>query len=456
MTPASPETPSYGSLARFFVPLALQAASQGLTYPLVAMVASRGQGGPLNLAGLAQSNTILFMLGTLGFGLVATGMVYGKNREGFAQFRAVTLLLAALSVAVQLLFCIPAAATLLFENWIGLPPSIARPAHLTLLASAPLQFLFFLRIPYQVSMYNGLAAGRASMATLMRILITALLAPLFSYLGAVGPIWAVVCLTIPVALEVLASAILARPFLAELKPSGTPPPKKKELIFFNLPLSTGGYLLSLSGILLGAFIARAPHPEVMLPAYYLALGLATPMAFGATRIQEVVLTFHPRQGREPRVLRFAAAAGFLLGTVPLLFILPGPAEFYYVRLQNLSPDHLPIVRATALWLVLFPMCVAIRAHGEGLAGLARRTATVIAGQTAFLLMVLASAGAALWAGAPGHLIGATGLSLGNLASTAAVRALLHRLKQRPLPVAPTSTCCGPPTPEISTKDKMSE
>ena len=51
--------------------------AQGLTYPLVAIVAS-WKGEPLNLAGLAQSNTLLFMLGTLGFGLVATGMVFEK------------------------------------------------------------------------------------------------------------------------------------------------------------------------------------------------------------------------------------------------------------------------------------------------------------------------------------------------------------------------------------------
>jgi hypothetical protein len=442
MISSPPNTPSYGTLARFFVPLALQSASQGLTYPLVAMVASRGEGGALNLAGLAQSNTLMFMLGTLGFGLIATGMVFGKDRQGFAQFRTVTLLLATVSVAIQLLLCIPAAATLLWEHIIGLPPSIARPAHLTLLASAPLQFLFFLRVPYQVSMYNGLASGRASMATLMRIAFTALLAPLFSYLGAVGPLWAVVCLTIPVAVEVLASAVLARPFLAGLQSSGAPPPKKRALILFNLPLSAGGYLLSFSGILLGAFIARAPHPEVMLPAYYLALGLATPMAFGATRIQEIVLTFDPRPDRNYRILKFSVAAGFILGLLPLLFTLPGMAEFYYVRLQNLPPSDLPIVRLTAAWLVLFPLCVALRAHGEGLAGLARKTTSVIGGQFAFLLMVLTAAGAALWSGAPGHLIGAAGLSLGNLASTVTIRILLRRFKRRELPVPQTSTSCG--------------
>jgi hypothetical protein len=406
------------------------------------MVASRGEGGPLNLAGLAQSNTLMFLLGTMGFGLIATGMVFGKDREGFSRFRSVTLLLALAVVVIQLLLCIPGPARFLFETLIGLPPSIAQPAHITLLASAPLQFLFFLRIPYQVSMYNGLAAGRASVATLMRIVITALLSPLFVYMGAVGPIWAVVCLTLPVGLEVIASAILAAPFIKALHSSGAAPPTRKELLLFNLPLSVGGYLLSLSGILLGAFIARAAFPERMLPAYYLALGLATPVAFGATRLQEVVLTFHPKQGKDPRIFYFALAAGTVMGLLPLIFILPGLAEVYYVGLQNLAPADLPIVRITALGLVVFPLCVALRAQGEGLAALARKPMTVISGQAVFLTTVMTTAGLTLWLGVPGNLIGTAGLSLGNLASTATLRLLLNRFRRRHLPVPPTITSCG--------------
>ncbi|MBI5552166.1 MAG: hypothetical protein HY911_11725 [Desulfobacterales bacterium] len=435
-------TPSYAKLASFFAPLALQSASQGLTYPLVAMVASRGQGGPLNLAGLAQSNTILFMLGTLGFGLVATGMVFGKTREGFARFRGLTLRLGATVVAIQALLCIPAVAQLLLENWIGLPPSIARPAHITLLASVPLQFFFFLRIPYQVSMYNGLASGRASLATLARIVITALLAPLFCALGAVGPVWAVVCLSLPVGLEVVASALLAAPFMAALPAAQGAPPRKRELFWFNLPLSAGGYLLSLSAILLGAFIARAEAPERMLPAYYLALGLATPVAFGATRIQEVVLSFHPAQSKERRTIVFALMAGLMLGLLPLIFILPGLAEFYYVRLQNLAPADLPIVRLTALGLVAFPLTVALRAQGEGLAGVARKPMTVIAGQAAFLSTVLTTSALSLWMGVAGNWIGALALSLGNIASTTVARLLLNRFKHQDRPVPGTTTTCG--------------
>jgi hypothetical protein len=435
-------TPTFGEYARYFLPLAFQSASQGLTYPLVAMVASRGPGGPLNLAGLAQSHTVMFMLGTLGFGLVTTGMVFGRSLEGYARFRAVTRGLGLVAIAVQALLGIPVLARWLFEGLIGLPPSIADPAQVTLLASIPLQWLFFLRIPYQVCLYNARAAFRATLPTVLRILLTALLALVCCEAGIVGPFWAIAVLTVPVALEVEVSRRLAAPFLARLEPSGEPPPRHRELVGFNLPLSLGGYLLSLAAIILGAFIARAAEPERMLPAYYLALGLVTPLAYGATRIQQVVLAFPAPSGRHRHTLGFALVAGLALGLLPLAAILPGLAELYYVRFQNLALPDLPLVRLAALALVVYPMCVALRAHGEGLASLARQPLTVIAGHAVFAATVLLSASALLVLGVPGHLMGGICLSLANLASAGTLRRLLKRFRQGSLPVAETTTAAG--------------
>lgn len=69
----------------FSIPPALQATARVLPYPLVTMVASRDAGGPLNLAGLAQSQIVMFLIGTLGAGLVTTGMVLGRTRSGFGK-----------------------------------------------------------------------------------------------------------------------------------------------------------------------------------------------------------------------------------------------------------------------------------------------------------------------------------------------------------------------------------
>ena len=429
-------------LTRFFIPLALQAASQALSYPLVAMVASRGPGGPLNLAGLAQSNTIMIFLSMFCITYVTTGMIYATSREGYEKFRGIVLMTGLGVIAVQAVLCIPWFSHLVFGELIGLPPSIESPAKITLLATIPVQFLFFLRTPYLVVMYIGKATGKASLATIARIVVTAALSPLFCMMNLVGPVWAVVCLTLPVGLECLLARLFAHPFLKELKSSTATPPRAGEIFFFNLPLSIGGYLLSASAIIMGAFIARAPDPERVLPICYLALGLATPVAFAATRIQTTVLAFPPTDLKDRLTFRFALVAGVVLGLLPLIFILPGLIELYYVTLQKLKPADMGLVRITAIALILYPFSVAVRAQSEGLAAWLKKPTTVMAGHAIFLVTIIASGFLLLLLGAPGYIICAVVLPAGSLASSATMRALMSRSRPKTTPIVPTTTSVG--------------
>jgi hypothetical protein len=389
------------------------------------MVATRGPGGPLDLAGLAQSNTVLFFLGMFAISLVPTGMVFARTREGYRQFYRMSLAAGLCASAAQAFLCLPEISHVLFGRLIGLPPSIEAPAQITLLASIPLQLLFFSRIPYFVVMYLGQAAGIASLATIGRVALTAALSPLFCVSELVGPVWAVVALTVPVAIEALVSWAFARPFLRS-QPSDPPSaPRLRELLRFTLPLTIGGYFLSLSTILLAGIVARAPEPERMLPVYYLALGLASPVAFAGTRLQTIVLAFPPADRHQCQTLRFAAAAGFLLGLLPLVFILPGPAEFYYVTLQNLKPEDLGWVRQTAAVLALLPLAVALRGQSEGVATWHKKPLLVLWGHAVFLMTTAVAGAVALGVGLPGCLIGAASLPLGSLASSATMRLALR-------------------------------
>jgi hypothetical protein len=406
------------------------------------MVASRGPGGPLNLAGLAQAITVMFFLGMIAISSVTTGMVYAKTREGYQRFRKVTLLTATGVIAVQGILSIPVLSHLLFGRLIGLPPSIEQPASTVFMISIPLQFLFFMRLPYFVVMYLGKATGKASLATIVRILLTALLSLLFCTLEMVGPIWAVVCLTIPVAMEVLISRIFATPFLKSLKSCPEDPPGAMEIFKFNLPLSVGGYFLSASAVILAAFIARSPDPDRILPVYYLALGLANPIAFAATRIQTIVLAFPPQSAKDRRTFRFCLAAGAVLGILPLIFILPGLAEFYFIKLQKLGAQDLPLVRLTAISLICFPLSVAIRAQSEGLAAWSKKPITVLTGHAMFMVTIIATGFVLLFLGTPGYLIGPVGLTLGSLASSVTMRIVLDRGEESALPVGQTTTSVG--------------
>jgi hypothetical protein len=308
--------------------------------------------------------------------------------------------------------------------------------------SIPLQFLFFMRLPYFVVMYLGRATGKASLATIVRILLTALLSLLFCTLELVGPIWAVVCLTIPVAMEVLTSRIFATPFLKSLKSCPEDPPGAMEIFKFNLPLSVGGYFLSASAVILAAFIARTPDPDRILPVYYLALGLANPVAFAATRIQTIVLAFPPQSAKDRRTFRFCLAAGAVLGILPLIFILPGLAELYFIKLQKLGAQDLSLVRLTAISLICFPLSVAIRAQSEGLAAWSKKPITVLTGHAMFMVTIIATGFVLLFLGTPGYLIGPVGLTLGSLASSVTMRIVLDRGEESALPVGQTTTSVG--------------
>ena len=302
---------SYGDLFRFYVPLAIQAASQSLTYPLVAAIASHGKGGPINLAGMAQAMAVMGLLGMIGGGLLTTGIVYGKTKAGFARFCQVNWLFTGIVTILMAILSLPPLAHMWFDSLLGLPASIEKPAYQALVASLSLQILFFIRNPYQVCLYNHDATGLASMATISRIIGTVLLVPVFIYFGLVGPIWAVVAQAVAVGFEVLLSWYFARPYMRRLPSVAEAPPTHKEMIAFTLPLSAGGFFLNVSGVMISWTIGRAPDPERMMQAYYLAGGLAGPAAFAASRVQTVVLTMLSRFSTERKLKIFTLIVGLL-------------------------------------------------------------------------------------------------------------------------------------------------
>jgi hypothetical protein len=426
--PDSSVAPSNRTLAAYFVPLALQAASQSLSYPLIAMVASHGPGGALNLAGVAQANIIMFLVATLGAGLVTAGMVFVHARDSYARFVRVNNLTSLAMVVVQALICVPVVGHLVFGTLLRLPPSIEAPAAQAFPLTILLNILFNARNPYQVLLYNNDAAGRASVATFARIGLTLMLAPLYCAVGLVGPRWAMICQTLPVGVEVAMSWWYSRPFVAALPGAAVAGPTERRILLFTMPLSLGGFLMTLSGMILGGVIARAAEPERMLPAYYLAIGLANPAAYAASRVQNVVIAFPPRSRTDTQALRFSAVVGAALSLVPLLLLLPGLASWYYVGLQRLPAADLPLVYTTAVLLVGFPVTVALRCHREGLAALARRTPTILAGDIAYMAALAVGTSLCLTLKVSGNVIGPLVIASSNLASLGILVFLLREPK----------------------------
>jgi hypothetical protein len=416
------------SYLRFFLPLAIQAIAQALTHPLVAMVASHAPGGTLNLAGLAQANTVAYFLQTLSFGLLTTGMVYGRSRTGFRVFLRAWVVVGCATLGAHSMLALPGPSRFLFGRVIGLPADIEAPARVAFVAGIPVRILFHLRLPFQVVLLNNRAAGKNSAAAVGRVALTLLLAPLFVSAGLVGPAWALVCLTIPVVGEVVAVLVMARPYLRSLSASGDKekPPSVGALLAFTLPLSSSTAFVVLSGNVLAAFIARAPRPELVLPVYHLALSISGTVAFAATQVQRVVLAFAPQCLRDRAALRFAALVGIVAGLLPLLFQLEPLRTAYFVTMQNLSPDRFRTLRLLVLMLLGQPLMLAFRARLEGVAAYLRTPMVVLVGYSALLVSMALAGGLALAVNLPGLYIGPVGTYTANVVAIVVMGTLLRR------------------------------
>ncbi len=395
--------------AKFYIPLLIQAASQSLTYPLVASIVSHGKNGVVDLAAFAQGQAVMFMIGALGGGLLTTGMVFGRDADGFRQFKRLNLWLCGTLAVLQALVCIHPFDRIVFHGLLGLVAPMDETAREVLFFSIPLQILFFLRNPGLVTLYNARASASANWATLCRIALTALLAPLFVHLGWVGHRMGMLALTGPVLLEAVLAQLLATPYIRRLKPAAEKTAGFKMQFLFTMPLSFGGALLAVAGFMIGAFITRAAEPARMLPLHYVTMGLVNPVGFAAIRMQAVVLAFPPRDKTDHSVFRFALAAGILLSLFPLVGQIPAVARWYFGTIQNVPAGDIPLAMRAMLLVSVLPIIQSLRGHAEGLAAWRKRPTAILAGQAMNLASLVCALFISLNLGVPGYLMGVTAI-----------------------------------------------
>ncbi|MEG1552243.1 MAG: hypothetical protein RR982_02385 [Kiritimatiellia bacterium] len=370
---------------KFFFPLCIQAMSQSLTYPLVGIVVAHGKGGAFEFSAFTQGLMIMFLLGTLGYGLVVTGMVYAKDRIGYIRFARVSNFIMLLVVAFQILLALPVIAPIVFGKLLGLQGDQLEIARWSMLCSIPAQIGFFLRNIPQVVLYNKHETAVANIATILRIIITAIVAFIFYHIGLVGWQWGCVCFTVPVLMETAVMWFFANPYVRQLpmKLIGMEKVTVSKIFFFNIPLSLGGLLLMFAIFMLNAIINRTEDGTSMLAVHLVAVGLINPLSYGAMRNQAVAIGFPQRDLADQRTLIFAFLSGICLSLTLLVILIPSVSEWYFCHIQNLLPEQEPLARH-ALWIALmFPVLQAVRGHAEGLAAFRRRPNAVLAGQAAF-------------------------------------------------------------------------
>ncbi|MFZ2656745.1 MAG: hypothetical protein WAX69_17565 [Victivallales bacterium] len=433
-------TATFSSLSFYFIPLALQALSQSVTYPLVAAVAARGVGGAVNIAGLAQACILSFFIGSLGAGIFIAGMIFGKTSEGYHAHKRISFYTGILLTGIQAIICIPPIAHIILGVIMGLPADMENSAYIALLTGIPLQFIFAQRTPYMTTLFVHKATGRAYAATLGRITITIILAYVFCTVALTGPFWAIICLAIPVLFESFVLHMMAKPFIKALPITGKTP-TNHTILSYAASFSIGQLFISLSGYVIGAFASRAPNPDVTLPVYYAVISLFNAVSFAATRISATVITFY-EDGLNRRILRkFTVISGLVLGIVPLIFIIPFLCRWYYLDVQHLSVSTVPMIVQTSLLLILMPLTIGMRAYCEGKAAHLKKPVAILSGQAIYIAMIAITSFFALNLGASGTQIGPIALSISNIIAALVIlfSVSMERREEIEIPPSPPSS-----------------
>ena len=411
---------------RFFVPLAVQSASQSLSFLLVASIVSHGALREQEFTAYAQGQSIIWILGAIGSGLVTTCMVFGRSRTGMANFLRLNVRVMAAALAMELLCCVPPLDGAVFGGLLGLDGEMARIARRTLLFSVPMQATFFLRNPYLAQLLVEKRSFAANLATLARVGLALALAPAMVRLGLTGHAWGAFAITLPLVLETWLTRRFALPGMRALRDGpGAETASVGEQLRFTIPLSFGGVIISATMLATAYFLGHAPDHVAALPVHYVVTVLVNPVSFAALRMQSVTIAFPPEESGRRAPGGFAALVGALMCFILLLPQIPALARLYFVRVQNLPPDLVGYARAALAIATPIPLLQALKGHGEGLAALRRRPNAILADQAAYAAVYVATVSTVVNGGLlPGPVTGLLGITLAIAVSLAALRVAL--------------------------------
>ncbi len=416
---------------KFYIPLFLQAFSQSLTYPLVASIVSNGKLGVDALAAFAQGQTVMFMIAALGGGLVMTGMVYAKTLSGYRSFIKLNNLMMAVLISAQILVCLPPMHGWIFESFLNLPPDLAVVARKTLFWCFIMQMGFFLRNVPLVVLFNARASFEANIATVVRIILTALCPYFFIRYGFTGAMWGVVAISGPCLVELFLTWLFARKYVKELYDANESANDASviEQFKFSFPISFGSGLLAMAPFMVAAFVGRTENSIAMLAIHYVTIGVANPVAYAALRMQAVAIQFPPEYGGDWRMIKFSMATGLLLGLIPLVIALPCISNWYFGTMQNLPAEHVYIAQTVMCVYALWPVVQTLRGHAEGYSAWAKKPSAIMVGQIVHITSLIVTLAVSLSQGMEGWRMPITAIFAANISALAAIH-IYHYVRRK--------------------------
>lgn len=438
--PTNGESPAAGvsgdlshlQLLGLFAPLAFSAVMMVIAMQFISAGIARLPEAQMSLAayGVVMAISIFLEAPIIVIIHVANSLVRGP--VSYRRVFAFSVLTGGLLSLIHALIALTPLYDLVFKTIIGLPEGTADLGRAGFLIMTPWTVAIAWRRFFQgILVHHGHTGlvGRGTAIRLALALGVLGIGMLFPVLPGVtlGPI----ALSISVTAEAAVVTWFARPLIRRLK--GQPEADLltwRDLAQFYWPLGLTSLLSKLMPPLLSAVVARSPSPEVHLAAWPVAYGLLLVFTVPTQMLSQVVIPNAVSRYRREISMSFSRRVGVALSLALSVMAFTPVGAVYFGSIIGLQEPVLSSALLGFRFLAAVPLLQSMQNALYGAFSGLRSTVEIMVGSVLNMVIVIVFSLAVLTSGLPGTAAAAVLLSLGILAETGILTALLRRRIER--------------------------
>jgi progressive ankylosis protein len=344
----------------FWLPLAATWLMMSLEGPYIAAIVARMPEAAHSLAAYGVAVALAWLIESPIMMLLSAGTALVHGRESYLALRRFTFLLNAIVTLGMVILALPPVFRFVGETMIGLPPEIARLAHLATAVMIPWPAAIGYRRFYQGIMVKHHLTRRVAYGTVVRLVTMSATAAILWYAASLpGALLGAIAMLSGVVLEAAASRWMAHALVRTLMEQEEPATGSlltmREITRFYYPLALTSMLSMALGPLVTFGLGRGRAPIESLAVWPVVQATAFVFRSGGVAFQEVGIALTGKSGEHADPVRRTAMLLGALSSLALALVAFTPLEaVWFQRVSGLS-DRLA---SFALWpiriLVLLP------------------------------------------------------------------------------------------------------
>jgi progressive ankylosis protein len=436
-TALAPSPLSVREILASWIPLALSFELMVAEGPVLQGSIGRLPHPELHLAAWGLTMALAMLVESPVIMLLATSIALVRNRSSYQALRRFMLTLNGVCTILAALMAFTPALDWIAGRLMGQPPALVE-------ASRPalqIMVLFTAAVGWR-RFYQGIlirhGQGRVvTLGTLLRIMGTLLAAVVLATGGKLpGVQVAAYGIMIGLLIEATVTTLFCAPIIRSMvnqQPEQERPITQRDIARFHAPLAATTLLSLLLQPVMGAALAKMPHPETTLatwPVVFMILLILR--GFGFTLQEVTVARVREDAGSEKPLLRFSLRVGWITSGAAVLLALTPLLDLYLGTVLQLPPHLWDHARTGVLWGTVTPVLTAFSAWARGVLVAQNRTPVVYRAMLLSMVTLGASLSVALLFRLPGMISASVAFTL----SLAAECLYLYFFRKLPEPVGP--------------------